>query len=359
MYKFIPALVLTGVCASAAFADPFEYRHETVAEGIHLIYRVDPVRLPVEANIVVIEQSGGLVVVDSGGSAMAGERIIAQIREISDAPVRYLVNTHWHGDHHLGNAAFLAAWPDAEIIAQENTITHIGGEAMDYIHGAAEQLEGARPVVEAVAETGALPDGTEVPAGLAEYYTLLAGDLDVLIAANSAVEIVAPSRGYADILVLEDSERPVELHYFGRGNTDGDTVIWLPEQRVVATGDLVVNPTPFGFGSYPADWIETLGEINALDYAYLIPGHGAVQTDTIYVDQLIALIAEVRSQVAPLADAGMSLEEVRAAIDLSDQQALFANGNDWIANRFNAWWVQPFVGVAYQEATGDPIIQGQ
>ena len=65
------------------------------------------------------------------------------------------------------------------------------------------------------------------------------------------------------------------------------------------------------------------------------------------------------SPVAPLAEAGASLEEVREAVDLSDQQALFAQGDDWIANRFNAWWVQPFVGVAFQEATGEPIIQGQ
>jgi glyoxylase-like metal-dependent hydrolase (beta-lactamase superfamily II) len=153
--------------------------------------------------------------------------------------------------------------------------------------------------------------------------------------------------------------RPVELRYFGRGNTDGDAVVWMPEQRVVASGDLVVHPTPYGFGSYPADWIEALEAIKALDYAYLIPGHGAVQPDTAYVDQLIALMAEVRAQVGPLAEAGLSLEEVRAEVDLSAQQSLFAQGDAWIANRFNAWWGAPFIGVAYQEATGDPILQGQ
>jgi len=351
--------MITGLISAGAQADPFDYHRQEVMEGIHLIYRADPMRLPAEGNVTVIEQSGGLVVVDSGGSTVAGERIIGQIREISDAPVVYLVNTHWHGDHHLGNAAFLAAWPGIEIIAHENTIPHIAGEAMDYIHEAGAQLEASRPVVEAVAGTGALPDGTEIPERIAEYYTLLAGDLDTLIGAVETIEIIAPTRSFSDRLVLDDSERPVELLWLGRGNTDGDAVIWLPEQRVVAAGDLVVHPTPYGFGSYPADWIETLGAVNALDYAYLIPGHGAVQTGTAYADQLIALMAEVRAQVAPLAEAGASLEEVREAVDLSDQQALFAQGDDWIANRFNAWWVQPFVGVAYQEATGEPIIQGQ
>lgn len=359
MNRYTVGLFACMLVMPAALADPFEYAHETVADGIHLVYRVDPMRLPAEGNVVVIEQSGGLVVVDTGGSTAAGERIIEQVRQISRAPVRYIVNTHWHGDHHLGNAAFLAAWPEAEIIAHENTIPNIAGAAMDYIHDAGDQLEASRPVVDAVAETGSLPDGTPIPPRIAEYYAMLAGDLDTLIAATETIEIVAPTRGFSDRLVLDDAIRPVELVYFGRGNTDGDAVVWMPEQRVVATGDLVVNPTPYGFGSYPADWIAALEQINALDYAHLIPGHGAVQDDTAYVDQLIGLIAAVRAQVGPLAEAGLSLEEVRAEIDLSGQQALFAQGDAWIANRFNAWWVQPFVGVAYQEATGDPIIQGQ
>lgn len=345
--------------ASPALADPFEYDREAVADGVHLIYRVDPVRLPVEGNIVVIEQSGGLVVIDSGGSSLAAERIIAQIREITDQPVTHLVNTHWHGDHHLGNAAFVAAWPDIELIAHENTITHISGEAMDYIEASADQLEQARVSLQPLVETGALPDGTEVPAEIADYYVALYHDLDTLIEAMATIEIVAPRRGFSDTLLLDDPERPVELRYPGRGNTDGDTIAWLPQQRIVVTGDLVVHPTPFGFGSYPAEWITTLEAIKALEYDWLIPGHGAVQTDTVYIDRLIALIAEVRAQIAPLAGAGMSLEEVRAEVDLTEHQALFSGGDAWIASRFNAWWVQPFVGVAYQEATGEPIVQGQ
>jgi glyoxylase-like metal-dependent hydrolase (beta-lactamase superfamily II) len=197
MSRVFFAILLGLASAASALADPFVYDRQEVVEGIHLIYRVDPMRLPAESNVVVIEQSGGLVVVDSGGSTMAGERIIAQIRQISDAPVRYLVNTHWHGDHHLGNAAFLAAWPEIEIIAHENTVRHIAGEAMDYIHEAGEQLEASRPVVDAVAATGALPDGTEIPARIAEYYTMLAGDLDELLAAVETIEIIAPTRHFS------------------------------------------------------------------------------------------------------------------------------------------------------------------
>jgi glyoxylase-like metal-dependent hydrolase (beta-lactamase superfamily II) len=352
-------LLIVAILAAPAIADPFQYARQEITNGVHLIYRIDPVRVPVEGNVIVIEQESGLVVVDSGGSRLAAERIIDQIRHISNAPVRSLVNTHWHGDHHLGNATFLATWPALEIVAHENTIDHISGDAMDYIFESAEQLEAARPVIQSLVATGALPDGTELPDRIVEYYSNLYHDLDILSSAVEAVEIVAPTRGFSDRLVLDDPRRPVELRYFGRGNTDGDAVIWLPAQRIVVSGDLVVHPTPFGFGSYPMEWIETLRDIAALDFAYLIPGHGDVQTDTAYIEQLIALMEASRAQVAPLAESGMSLDAVREQVDLSAFQARFANGDAWIANRFNAWWVQPFVGVVYQEATGDPIVQGQ
>lgn len=345
--------------AGSALADPYHYATEQVAEGVHLIYRVDPMRLPAEGNSVLIEQEDGLPVVDTGGSRVAGERILEQIREISDRPVTTIVITHWHGDHHLGTPAFLDAFPQAEVISHANTARHMTGRAMDYIHDSPAQLEASRDLLGQIAETGGLPGQDPLPPEVLHYYTLFFEDLDAVSAAVSDVTLVEPSQTYTDRLELQDATRPVELMHFGRGNTDGDTIIWLPVQQVVATGDLVVAPIPYGFGSYPGDWLAVLEEISALDYVALIPGHGPVQRDRAYVDRLAAMIADIRRQVGVLVAEGADLDTVRAGVDVSEHRAIFAEGDAWRANRFDAYWARPFVGVAYQEATGEPIVQGQ
>ena len=84
--------------------------------------------------------------------------------------------------------------------------------------------------------------------------------------------IVPPTETFDRRLVLVDALRPVELIHFGRANTDGDLVAWMPNEKIVASGDIVVAPTPFGFFSYPSDWIETLGKLKAMPFELLHPG---------------------------------------------------------------------------------------
>ena len=124
------------------------------------------------------------------------------------------------------------------------------------------------------------------------------------------------------------------------------------------SGDMVVWPTPYGFFSFPGDWIRTLGRLKALGYRTLIPGHGEPQTDTTYIDQLIGSIEDIRAQVGPLAKQGLSLDEVRAKLDFSRFEAVF--GTDERKQRlFKAYWTDPMTENAWKEAKGLPIVQGE
>ena len=128
-------------------------------------------------------------------------------------------------------------------------------------------------------------------------------------------------------MLLDDRDQPVKLMYLGKANTDGDLVAWLPKQKIIATGDIVVSPYPYGFGSFPADWIETLKKIKALGFTTLLPGHGEPQTDTTYIDNLIAAITDIRAQVGPLAKQGLSKEEIKKKVDFSKSASIvWANG---------------------------------
>ena len=146
--------------------------------------------------------------------------------------------------------------------------------------------------------------------------------------------------------------------FLGRANTDGDAVAWLPRQRIVMTGDIVVSPIPFGFGSYPESWIAVLARLKALNPAMLVPGHGEPMADTAYLDRLSATIADIRAQVGPLARQGMSVEEVRTHVDFSAQTAIFGTTPRY-ASAFQSLWLAPMVENAWKEARGIAIVQGE
>ncbi len=85
---------------------------------------------------------------------------------------------------------------------------------------------------------------------------------------------VAPTEVFDRSLLLADATHPVEVKFFGRANTAGDAVVWLPQQKIVFSGDIVVLPVPYGFNSYPGEWTGGLADICGLAYDVLVPGHG-------------------------------------------------------------------------------------
>ncbi|MEO7655050.1 MAG: MBL fold metallo-hydrolase, partial [Sphingomicrobium sp.] len=170
--------------------------------------------------------------------------------------------------------------------------------------------------------------------------------------------IVPPTETFERTLKLDDALRPVELRFLGRANTDGDLVAWLPNDKVVASGDIIVAPTPFGFFSFPGDWIETLGKLKALPFEVLIPGHGDPQRDRSYVDKLAVAIADIRAKVAPLAKAKVPQAEVKAKVDWAATIAPFGDTPRNKAN-FEGLFIDPMIPNAYKEALGQKIIPGE
>ena len=364
---FIAIVAALALAASAAAQTPPElprpvdgYFQEPVslAPGVWVLmeprFQVQPI-----GNVTVIEQSDGLVLIDAGGSPGAGRRIAAMVKALSPKPVKAIVITHWHGDHPQGLSALLEAWPHARTIATRTTQANLrDSQTMntpgqpDSVANAAlrKQLEG---VVAYSRKMAAEAADARVKAGWAateRQFNQYGLDMDGAVTLSVA-------EGFDDLLVLPDAEAPVELRFLGRANTDGDAVAWLPRQRIVVTGDIVVAPLPFGFGSYPTDWIAALGRIRALDFGILVPGHGPPQRDRAYIDRLAAALGEVRAKVAALAGQGLTLDEARTRLDLSAQARGFVGDDPWLSHWFDQYWTRPIAASAYKEAKGQPIVQ--
>jgi glyoxylase-like metal-dependent hydrolase (beta-lactamase superfamily II) len=310
-------------------------------------------------NVTIIEQSDGFVLVDGGGSPGAARRVVGHVRRLGRKPVKAVVITHWHGDHPQGLAEIQAAWPQARTIATAATQGHLRNPKTmntparpDPAADAAFRRRADQFVAFAQRMAGEASDprmraGWETSARLFRQY---GRDMEGALT-------LAPAEAFTDRLALPDPLAPVELRFLGRANTDGDAVVWLPRQRVLVTGDILVEPLPFGFGGYPSEWLQVLEKLRAYRFSVLVPGHGAPQRDRAYLDRVAAALAEVRRKVAALAAEGRSLEEVQARIDLSAQAAAFAGDDPWLRRWFAEYWVRPIVTSAFREAQGEPIVQ--
>ena len=353
------AVLVTLACAAAApparratEVDGFARVARKVTDRVWLLERPVATDAPFEGNVEVIEQADGLVVVDAGGAPPAGRHIVRLIRSLSAKPVKAIVYTHYHGDHHLGAGELLAAWPRAAVISTEKTRENMLGQPMAYIRTYAKSYGDMVGYAKGQAAIDSLP------ASLRAGWRRFAAAGPSIVAGYTGLAAHPASITFRDRISLPDSLAPVEVMFLGRANTDGDAVVWLPRQRVLATGDIVVHPIPYASACFLGEWIGVLERIKAFDFAYLVPGHGEVQVDRAYVDQLIQALGEIRAQVGPLVKQGLSLDDVRRQVELAALRDRFAGDDAWQRFLMGAVFLGDVVKNAYQEAKGDSIVQG-
>jgi glyoxylase-like metal-dependent hydrolase (beta-lactamase superfamily II) len=187
-----------------------------------------------DQNIGVVLGGNEALVIDTRSTHVQAREVVADLREMTTAPVTIVVDTHGHFDHAFGNHVFRPStiWGHERCVAfMERT-----GEAR-------------RPAIAA--------EEPELAADLAE------------------VIIDPPDRTFAESAVVEVGGRAVELRHLGRGHTDHDIVVGVPGAGVLFAGDLVENGSvPFFGDAYPLDWPETALRVAELVVGVIVPGHG-------------------------------------------------------------------------------------
>ena len=131
---------------------------------------------------------------------------------------------------------------------------------------------------------------------------------------------------------IDIGNREVQVKFLGRGNTGGDAVVYLPKEKIVIAGDLVVYPIPYIYDGYPSEWIQTLQNLAQLDADTIVPGHGPIMHDKTYVylvrDLLKSAVDQMNEKLRQTGPAMFqTLDEVKGGVDLTAFQQRFA-GND-------------------------------
>lgn len=252
---------------------------QRVADGVYVYTDSDGGADPALVSSLVVVTDEGVLVGDGLGrvgdvaesDAMAA-RLIAAIGELTDRPIRYLVNCSWHPDHTNGNHLFRAA--GATIVAHRR--------ARD---------------------------------GLLGYYT-----------AAPDVPRAPPGLVFEDSLTIFLGGKEIRVAFLGRAHTEGDAVIHLPAERVVFLSEIFFNKQFPGLRSgHPAEWIETLDRVLEIDADVFIPGHGPVEEGGRLrpaVVRMRADLADMRAEIAGYFEQGLTRDEIMARSPLQEHAGL-------------------------------------
>lgn len=280
------AILSSGAAASGQ--DLFDL--QKVADGVYAA--VAKPRTPINCNAAVIVYDEGVLVVDTHSRPSSAKALIQQIKTVTDKPVRYAVNTHFHWDHVQGNHAYPVAFPrQVAIVASEATRENLIQMGMkrvkDQIDAGPGQIAELEKRIAATADAAARAKLQDELAQQQEY-----------LAEIRSLELKLPDLTFDKSLILHRPDRDIMLLFLGRGHTSGDVVAYLPKQKVVATGDLLHGWMPFMGDSYPPEWVATLDALDKLDFDHIVGGHGSVKPRShlrFFRNYLADLIAAVRA----------------------------------------------------------------
>jgi glyoxylase-like metal-dependent hydrolase (beta-lactamase superfamily II) len=329
---------------------------ERVADHVWVMRQPDRLWAAVIGNVAIVEQSDGVVLIDSGGSIADGRDIVRAVARLTPKPIKAVALTHWHNDHPLGVPGILETFPRARIISTPVTAQFIRTETNVGMGKSDPALDAKRRATasQTIAEFNAAAAKSASPAGMRAQFATEAKWVAQRVERQMGNYAVAPTETFAETLLIDDPVAPVELRFLGIANTQGDIIAWLPRQRVVATGDMVVLPTPYGFTVSVAPWLETLSRLEALPFTALIPGHGKVQHDREYLATLAWSMRDIAARAKAAAASGQPRDKALAAFDRSAQQQRFGATDAWTREWLNAYWLDGMFGTAFDEARGIP-----
>jgi cyclase len=268
-----------------------------------------------QSNSLVIVSDSDVIVVDSHVTPLAAKRLFDSIKQVTTKPVRYLVNTHFHFDHAYGNESFP---PDVAIIShdftREKLLDHpleetIYVQFLDLAKRAVQQTESALQQNPDPERRKRLE--TILPAQQAHYESM------------AATHVVPPDITVSGSMTIHRPGRTIELLYLGRGHTAGDLLVLLPEERMLFTGDFLLAGPSYMGDAYIYEWIQTLEKVKALDFDWILPGHGDPFSDRSMIDASQRLLQAVWDQFSKSCQQGLTPEEAVKKIDLSKELAVF------------------------------------
>jgi cyclase len=270
-------------------------------------------------NAAIFENSSDVLVVDAHSKPSASAALIAQIKkEITAKPVRYVVNTHFHWDHTQGNHSYRAAENKIDFIASEPTkklMSDLAEKRLQLSLAAVPQqidaLEGRAAKSKSAVEKSWCDNRIRQ---LRAYQAELQ---------NYHLEL--PTITFGKSYVINDKAHDLHIEYHGHAHTGGDVVVFCPQARAVATGDMILGTLPFIADGFPRVWPKTIDSVGKLSFNHVMPGHGPAQHDRQPMTNERNYIEELAERVGTGKKAGKTAAELQAEITVESLKSIQSN----------------------------------
>ncbi len=330
---FIFSNLISVQLSDKTFAQNFKSQHfhiENVSEGVYAA--IHSIGGHAICNAGIVDLGEETLIFDTFLSPLAAEDLLKAARNLTENPVKFVVNSHYHNDHIRGNQVFL---PEARIISTPKTREMIKENEPKTIE---EEKGYSQKTLEELRENYSTEQDSAKSLGLLMWI----GYYEAIIESHPILRTTLPDSTFNDTLIIKGTQKKVVLISFKNGHTVDDVVMYLPEDKILFTGDLVfIGMHPYLADGSPDTLLQILDTLKKFDIEKIIPGHGDIGgLDDI--DNMIHYIKTMQSQVESLIGDGKSPK------DLSESD---------IAEPFNKWWFPQFfrinLGFIYKTAISD------
>lgn len=291
------------------------HRFTQMAEGVYQVTGTGTVN--VMSNALLVVGADDVLVVDSHVSPNAANALLKSIKAVTDKPLRYLVNSHYHFDHAHGNQVLPA---DVEIIGHEYTRAKLSGALgnvleesthISFTEGVPGQIEDLQ---RDIASTNDAEQRADLQARLAVAQAHLTSLREVI---PTPPNITMDTRMSVFQTVMQGS-REIRILHLGRGHTAGDVVVYLPEERIVFTGDLMLPSLSYMGDSFPLEWVDTLEALKDLDFDFILPGHGAPLQGKEAIGHFQSYLTDLWQKTSAMKAGGLTAEQTAEQIDMTN-----------------------------------------
>ena len=337
-------ILFASICFSAEYG---KVTAQKITDDVYL-FTTTPYGVGLSGNSVAILGKNSVLIFDSNGLPQTAETILAEVRKMTDKPVQYLINSHWHWDHWGGNEVYQKAFPGLQIISHEKTREQmLEVEPGWNDEGLKTGLPGYLKELDqnlATARKDHKPDSE-----IKELGNLIKAGKNFL-AQKTSLTKTYPNVTFSESMSVVQDAREIQILH-ARAITVGDTYVYLPKEKILITGDILLSPYPYAIGgTYPTDWLKTLEKLETLHPSIIIPGHGNVQDQT-FLKRNIDLFRTLLQQVKDAKAEGLSLEQTKERIgkQKGDLASKLSITDPQVEMEFKAYFLDVFVARAYKE----------
>ena len=317
---FLSFLVLPASLMAQRVVESDSHRFEEVAEGVWHVSGNGTIHTMSNAMVLVGEFD--TLIVDSHVTPVAARALIDSLSVVTDKPVRYLVNSHYHFDHAHGNQSF----PDGvEIIGHEFTRAKLNGDMgnvleertfrsfSDPVPSIVSNLERQ---VEEESDSGRR-------AQLQEQLRVQTDYMNAIPEVNPTPPNITLAEKMTLFQVVARGSREIQLLHFGRAHTGGDVVVYLPQERIAVTGDMMLPGLAYMGDGHVDEWPAALEGLKNLNFDAWLPGHGPVMRDKSQISNFQEYLLDLWVKAEGMHSRSAGWEEAAERLDMTNHSANF------------------------------------